>query len=293
MRALSNWPLTPDAIRILIPEIALSWLENNAQSQSCFPTGTGYYPHADGHKMRRDQHVEHLLFYCTAGQGHLQTDQLYTVNAGDILLLPKGLAHSYASSSERPWTIYWLHFDGSESTGLIERIQSELSQPVFHIGPQPALISDFTRLFGLRDSPFVEDAMIYSASIVRQLLSSLPLLIREKSAELGREQFDIASIQGLMLEHIFDQIDLDQLAASAHLSRYHFSTKYKSLTGYPPIKHFNLMKMQYASQLLDTTDLAVNRVASKLGYDDPLYFSRLFRRTLGMSPSAYRNQRRA
>ena len=69
----------------------------------------------------------------------------------------------------------------------------------------------------------------------------------------------------------------------------HFATKYKALTGYSPIKHFLNMKMEHACHLLDTGDLSVKGVAAALGYDDPLYFSRSFNKTVGMPPRSYRN----
>ena len=48
------------------------------------------------------------------------------------------------------------------------------------------------------------------------------------------------------------------------------------------------MKMEHACHLLDSGALSVKSVSSDLGYDDPLYFSRLFKRTVGMSPRSYR-----
>ena len=48
------------------------------------------------------------------------------------------------------------------------------------------------------------------------------------------------------------------------------------------------MKMEHACSLLDSTDLSVGAIASRLGYEDPLYFSRLFSRTVGISPRSYR-----
>ena len=48
------------------------------------------------------------------------------------------------------------------------------------------------------------------------------------------------------------------------------------------------MKIQAACRLLDSTDESVKVIAARLGFSDPLYFSRVFRRTQGLSPSAYR-----
>ena len=91
-----------------------------------------------------------------------------------------------------------------------------------------------------------------------------------------------------MLEHIDQPLTLDMLAASANMSKFHFSKRYKALTGYSPVKHFLNMKMEHACSLLDGSDLSVGAIASRLGYDDPLYFSRLFSRTVGISPRRYR-----
>jgi transcriptional regulator GlxA family with amidase domain len=91
-----------------------------------------------------------------------------------------------------------------------------------------------------------------------------------------------------MREHVDQALTLESLASRANLSKYHFSKRYKKLTGYSPIKHFLNMKMEYACRLLDSTDMSVQAVASAVGYDDPLYFSRLFRQTIGRSPRDYR-----
>jgi AraC-like DNA-binding protein len=88
------------------------------------------------------------------------------------------------------------------------------------------------------------------------------------------------------------QLDLDALAAVVHLSKYHFSARYKAATGHSPIQHFLQMKVEYACQLLESSELSIKAIAAELGYEDPLYFSRLFSRIMGESPRAYRRKAR-
>jgi AraC-like DNA-binding protein len=113
----------------------------------------------------------------------------------------------------------------------------------------------------------------------------------EASRQQAQHQgtLDLDSIQAYMQDNIHLQLELDDLAAVAHLSKFHFSSRYKALTGYSPIKHFLHMKIEYACQLLDSSEISVKAIAAELGYEDPLYFSRLFSKTMGMSPRAYRS----
>jgi AraC family transcriptional regulator of arabinose operon len=131
-------------------------------------------------------------------------------------------------------------------------------------------------------------AFIHAANQLRHLLTHIALDFRKAQAN-NQSSFNLEAVQSFMLEHINQPLDLDTLAAAAKLSKYHFAGKYKALTGYSPIKHFLNMKMEHACYLLDTSKLSVKGVAAALGYDDPLYFSRLFTKTIGTSPRAYRS----
>jgi transcriptional regulator GlxA family with amidase domain len=98
----------------------------------------------------------------------------------------------------------------------------------------------------------------------------------------------IDSVIQHMAAHCDGTLTLDELAAHANLSATHFSYLFKLKTGFAPIDYFLRMKMQKACRLLDMTDLAINEIASRLGFGDPYYFSRAFRKIMQMSPSEYR-----
>jgi len=78
------------------------------------------------------------------------------------------------------------------------------------------------------------------------------------------------------------------MARHAGLSVAHFSQLFKRQTGYSPVDYFIHAKIQHACFLLDTTPLSVSDIGLRLGYKDPYYFSRIFRKVMGVSPRAYR-----
>jgi AraC family transcriptional regulator of arabinose operon len=290
MSAPSKWPLPENGTRFLTPAFMLNKLAIHPLTRECYPTAMGFYPSADLHRMQRSRHDDNLLIYCVEGKGHASTGTWRgTVAPGDILLLPQGVAHHYEADTSDPWTIYWVHFQGSSTAVFNQYLgDPEGDRPVTAAGVSPQLIAQFRGLMAVHRTGYNTRAFINAANQLRHLLTFIALQMREAQAN-SQHSFKLEEVQSFMLEQIGRQLDLDTLAATAKLSKFHFATKYKALTGYSPIKHFLNMKMEHACHLLDTSELSVKGVAAALGYDDQLYFSRLFRKTVGMSPRTYRS----
>ena len=88
-----------------------------------------------------------------------------------------------------------------------------------------------------------------------------------------------------------EDFNLEQLAAQAGLSKFHFHRLFKSAMGVSPLRYHLNLRMDAARRLLRETKRSVVDVAMDVGYTNPSHFAQLFRRETGMSPSEYRRQR--
>ena len=91
-----------------------------------------------------------------------------------------------------------------------------------------------------------------------------------------------------MTQHLDKPLQVATLAAQANISPSHFFALFKRRIGSAPMDYFTRLRMQRACRLLERTSLSVKEVASELGYDDPFYFSRVFKSVNQMAPSDYR-----
>jgi AraC-like DNA-binding protein len=94
-----------------------------------------------------------------------------------------------------------------------------------------------------------------------------------------------------MVAHIDQPMQVATLAALANVSLSHFFALFKQRTGCAPIDYFTRLRMRHACRLLGSGTVSVKEAAAALGYDDPFYFSRVFKSVNNVAPSKYRNAR--
>jgi AraC-like DNA-binding protein/quercetin dioxygenase-like cupin family protein len=289
----SNWPLSRDSERMVSPVVIRQQLQEHPLTQDCFPLAVGRYEKAHRHEMSRNRHDDNILIYCFAGKGQLQTTGWNgDIHSGELVLLPRGVSHRYWADADDPWSIYWCHFSGHQAQEYIYNMDYKQKLPILKVGHSPQLMAQFASVLAETSTGYNTPAMIYAANMLKQLLAYIGKLAQQVKTP-HRHQFNLDLLQAYMLQHLDKSIDLDALATQVNLSKFHFSKKYKEATGFSPVQHFLKMKVEYASYLLETSDLAIQGIASRVGYDDSLYFSRLFKKTTGLSPSAYRQQRQS
>lgn len=103
--------------------------------------------------------------------------------------------------------------------------------------------------------------------------------------------FKLHQITDWMAEHLAEEFHLDQVAALAGLSKFHFNRLFKSATGVSPSRYHINLRMDEAKRQLRESKKSIVEIALDVGYATPSHFAQLFRRETGLSPSHYRRQR--
>jgi AraC family transcriptional regulator len=101
----------------------------------------------------------------------------------------------------------------------------------------------------------------------------------------------LAEVVAYVEANLVEELTLARLAAVARLSRFHFSRAFAQATGVPPHTFVVQRRLEAAKALLQATDLSIEHVARRCGFADASHFSARFRRSFGVTPSAYRQDR--
>lgn len=279
---------------IVLPKIALDMVREDPMASHLYVTDIGYYPHATFHyRERQDPIDQNVLIYCVKGKGTYRIGgHLYDVHENQAFFLPACKPHAYRSDNNAPWTIYWVHFRGS----LSEYYMPRQEQPLDIAPSKESRITSrnviFEEIFRALSDGYSIDTLRYASSLLFGYLSTFHYIKLFRKYRSTTERVDendiIKATINYMGENIDKTLSLTQLCAYIGYSSSQFSAIFKRKTGHSPLNYFNNMKISKACELLETTDFKVNQICSKVGIDDYYYFSRLFTKTIGISPKKYR-----
>ena len=277
---------------IVLPRIIVDAMQDDPLLSALHITDIGYYPHAEHHFRERQRPIDQYVFiYCADGAGHYSIGgHEHSVHANQYFILPAGIPHAYWANKATPWTIYWIHFKGTLAPYYARNaVQPMDVKPEAHsrIGQRTDL---FEEIFNTLKSGFSNENLHYVSSAFHYYLGSLRYIKQYRNAGSGQVNDDnVAEVSiHFMKENMEQHLSLQDIAREVGYSPSHFSALFKKNTGHAPLSYFNLLKVQQACFLLDSTDMKINQICYKVGIEDTYYFSRMFSKIMGMSPKTYR-----
>ena len=269
-----------------IPQPVIAQMERHPILHSLMLTRMGYFIDAASHVAERDTIDEYIIMYCVEGQGRLElAGTSWSVNAGEVAVVFKHMAHRYASDAETPWSIFWAHLNGEQVEHYLKLALISVDQPVKKLREPNKLAHMFTEISAILQMGYSLHHLVRSSDHLRQILSYIAF--REFSSE-SVSAFDIEAIINYMVQNLTESVSLQTLADQLSLSPSYFSRVFHKTTGYAPIDYFIRLKMQKACELLELTNMTIGEISEYLGYSTPYYFSRLFKKIVGKSPLHHR-----
>lgn len=275
---------------VVLPQAVVARAMRHPILRHLLPTDAGYFPRATGHLRERKAGVEQSIFiYCVRGSGWCETGgRRHEVRAGELLVLPPRAPHTYGADERDEWTIYWFHAAGIHSWFYQKELGVSAERPVLFLGEDARLLGLFEEMLAHIEQGYEPVHLLHASQTLAHLLSTMVCRSREKWRDDPDLRHKISQTIEYMKQHLDQPLTLRALAGSANLSASHYAGSFKTLTGYSPIDYFIRLRMHRACQLLDTTQLSVKAIATMLGYEDPLYFSRAFKSVNDIPPTEYR-----
>lgn len=262
----------------------------------------GYHDCPPNYIFDHEKLKEYHLHFVLNGKGTLIINNIkYNIKKNDIFILPKNYIVKYYADSIDPWEYIWVTFDGTLANTYLSYANITPETPVINSN-----ISNYIYLEYV-DKMLETYELNYSnelkrASLLFKLISTLieNQKIKDSSSfnikEINNDS-NISSNIHSYLEMAIDfiaknyaTINVNEIADYIGINRSYLYTIFKKQLNISPQKYLINFRMKKAEELIRTTQYTICDIASQVGYDDSLVFSKIFKKTYGLSPTNYRNQ---
>lgn len=279
-----------EKIKVVPRELLKSYITSNL-NKNLYLTDVGYYPQARNHyRMRPKGSNEYILIYCVEGFGCVQiNDTKHQLTPHSFYIIKADTPHCYFANEKNPWSIYWVHFKGEFSHIFYEKFKNLNKGQCVKIPFERNNAAEFEYIINLIGIKLSKDLFEYACILLYKTIGSfLYYPLRSKSKITNTNESLIDEIKEYLNKNVAEKLTISMIANKFNKSKSSIFSLFKQSTGYSIIHYFNLIKVQHACELMNLTEMSSKEISYTLNFQDPLYFSRLFKKYMGVSPSEYR-----
>lgn len=235
--------------------------------------------------------IDYQLIYVASGKAHFYfEDREELVTAGHMVLYRPREVQKYVYYGTDQTEVYWVHFTGSDVKNILRQYGISDNMHIFYCG---ALL-EYQSLFRLMIQELQmcrEDYQELLAMLLRHILILIHRQmnnVKKADSRFMTEEIDLAV--SYFNEYYNTDICIEEYAASRHMSTSWFIRNFRKYTGFTPMQYILEIRISNAESLLEATEYNITEISRIVGYENPLYFSRLFKKSKGLSPSEYRKR---
>lgn len=256
---------------------------NHKLSDDLYVVEIGYNRVPKGYKQTMNRDV-YILHYVVDGGGKLlgsrfDSDRGYLIVPNELEIIE--------ADSEQPYESYWIMFKGSGAKRILSLCGLEHHNSVFPFSAGKECAQIIRKaLFDLDTANYSEEAALLQAAFYQ----ILALHLKDSSAADSGSESPARQIRRFINNNYYQKIEFTALARRFGYTRNYISTLFKNKYGISPSDYLANLRIEKAKELLtdSTENLSVGQIALAVGFSDALYFSRLFSKKTGVSPSKYR-----
>lgn len=237
-------------------------------------------------KGRRD----YQILYVASGKAHFWFNGIEEiVDSGHMVLYQPKEVQKYVYYVEDHPEVFRIHFTGYDVKNILEYHGISLDQHVFYSGTLPEYKMSFRKIIQeLQQCKYgYED---YIASLFNNILLLVSRQQQEGENAATNIPEEIEAAAAYFNEHYNTKISVEQYAESLHISTNWFIRNFKQYMKISPAQYILSLRMVNAQSLLENTDYNIGEIAEIVGYENQLYFSRVFKKEYGVSPAQYRKK---
>ncbi|HHX62885.1 MAG TPA: AraC family transcriptional regulator [Epulopiscium sp.] len=244
------------------------------------------------HKIPNEYHLHFVL----NGKGIIDVNGiLYPVQKDDIFIILKNVPFKYASDQYEPWEYIWVTFDGTQAENYLNYIGFTVNNPVISSAvPTKVYFPTVQKMLDTNELTFANE--IKRVGFLFKILGNLVEAQNTLKNENKRYDYSSDAYVEYALQYIkynYDHITVNDIAKYIGINRSYLTSIFKKKLNVPPQKYLIDYKLKKAEILIINTNLSIQDIAAKVGYDNPLTFSKIFKQTYNLSPKNYRDKQTA
>jgi YesN/AraC family two-component response regulator len=275
-----------------LPVPLIEGQKSNPISRDLYLTEIGEIEVEQGTIWQWDKKLENfMLAFCIKGSGIVMiSGEQIPVSSEQFFIVPKGANFKFYSVLNINSRLLVAHFNGTKSKLLgkeFSMVRNIIPSVNNRVANREML---FEEIFNNLSQGFHDENLEYVNFCFGHLLATF-IYARKTSDDFADESNPaVRRSIDFMNKNLSKKLTLYQISNEAGYSPTYFTTLFRKETNYSPLSYFSHLKIVKACEFLDYTRTKVKEISFSLGYTDPYYFTKDFKKKMGMSPRQYRNR---
>lgn len=229
----------------------------------------------------------YLIHYIISGQGsYLAGGKSYDLTPGDSFLVYPNTEVSYTADMKNPWEYAWVGFTGSDAPIILRATDFSQNSPVIQRNiPGELIHREILQIYDARGN-----SLEHAVEMTGRLYTMLSLFMQNSSHKKTADSASSYVQKGIefISSNYSYNITVDDIADYVGLSRSHLFRSFENVLNVSPKEYLTSFRMKQACYLLEHSRLSITAIANSVGYDNSLYFSKVFHQIKHISPREYR-----